>query len=120
LIVATCTLLELQETLPVRSSVAPDEVVPIAINWVVSLGEATDCEPGIIESDVKVPLVPPPPLPPVTVIVAVALDAPGILAMIVVVPAETAVARPEESTVATSAVLEDHATRLVTSWELVG
>ena len=35
LIVATCTLLELQATWPVRFSVAPDEVVPIAMNWLV-------------------------------------------------------------------------------------
>ena len=41
LIVATWTLLELQETWLLRFSVAPDEVVPVATNWVVSPGEAT-------------------------------------------------------------------------------
>ena len=41
LIVATCTLLELQATRPVRFSVAPDEVVPIAMNWLVWLGADT-------------------------------------------------------------------------------
>jgi hypothetical protein len=39
--VATWTLLELQETWLLRFSVAPDEVVPVATNWVVSPGEAT-------------------------------------------------------------------------------
>jgi hypothetical protein len=40
--VAICVLLELQVTLLLKSSVAPEEVVPIAINWLVSPGEATD------------------------------------------------------------------------------
>ena len=35
LIVATCALLERQVTMPVRSCVSPDAVVPIAINWLV-------------------------------------------------------------------------------------
>jgi hypothetical protein len=35
LIVATATSLELQATWVVRFSVAPDEVVPIAMNWLV-------------------------------------------------------------------------------------
>jgi hypothetical protein len=39
--VAICTLLELQVDRPVRSTVAPDEVVPIAMNWLVSGGAAT-------------------------------------------------------------------------------
>ena len=40
--VATSALLEPQVTWLVRSSVAPDEVVPIAMNWLVCLGDATD------------------------------------------------------------------------------
>jgi hypothetical protein len=35
LIVATCALLEFHATWLVRFSVAPDEVVPIAMNWLV-------------------------------------------------------------------------------------
>ena len=42
LMVAICVLLELQVTLLLKSSVAPEEVVPIAMNWLVSPGEATD------------------------------------------------------------------------------
>jgi hypothetical protein len=34
-IVATCAVLELQITEPVKSSVAPADVVPIAMNWLV-------------------------------------------------------------------------------------
>jgi hypothetical protein len=119
LIVAICVLLELQATCPVKFSVAPDEAVPMAMNWLVSPGDATDWEPGMMVSEAGV-LPPPPPLPPVTVIVAVVLAAPGILAVIVVVPAETAVASPEEFTVATAGVLEAQVTRPVTSWELDG
>jgi hypothetical protein len=47
-----------------------------------------------------------PPLAAVAVNVAVALTVPGILAVIVVVPAPTAVAIPEAFTVATAGVLE--------------
>jgi hypothetical protein len=39
--VAICTLLELQVDWPVRLRVAPDEVVPMAMNWLVSGGAAT-------------------------------------------------------------------------------
>jgi hypothetical protein len=42
LMVATWTLLELQETWLVTFSVAPDEVVPVAMNWVVSPSAETD------------------------------------------------------------------------------
>jgi hypothetical protein len=42
LIVAMEVLLELQRTWPVRSSVAPAEVVPMARNWPVWPGAATD------------------------------------------------------------------------------
>jgi hypothetical protein len=40
-IVAICVLLELQATWLVRFTVAPEEVVPMAMNWVVSVGDAT-------------------------------------------------------------------------------
>jgi hypothetical protein len=39
---AICTLLELQVDVPVRLTVAPDEFVPMAMNWLVSPGAATD------------------------------------------------------------------------------
>jgi hypothetical protein len=39
--VATWALLEVHETEPVRFSVVPDEVVPMAMNWAVSF-EGTD------------------------------------------------------------------------------
>jgi len=61
-----------------------------------------------------------PPLAAVTVIVAVALGAPGTLAVIVVVPAPTAVASPEEFTVATEGVLEVQVASAVTFVELEG
>jgi hypothetical protein len=67
----------------------------------------------MIESEANVP--PVPPLPPVTVSVAVALVDPDMLAEIVVVPADTAVASPEELTVATAEVLEAQVTWFVTS-----
>ena len=97
---------------------APEEVVPIAMNWVVCVGEATDWELGMMVSDASVP--PAPPVPPVTVIVAVAPVDPDKVADMVVEPAETAVASPEELTVATAGVLEVQVTWLVTSVELVG
>jgi hypothetical protein len=53
---------------------------------------------------------PPPPLDPVTLRVAVAEAAPGMLAVMVVVPAATAVARPDALTVAIPVALEDHVT----------
>jgi len=40
--VAICVLLEPQMAWLVRSSVAPEDVVPMARNWEVSPGEATD------------------------------------------------------------------------------
>ena len=64
------------------------------------------------------PVAPPPPLLPVTVITAVAEMLPVnpfIDAVIVVVPAETAVATPDELIVATAGALELQATTLVTS-----
>jgi hypothetical protein len=107
--VATWTLLELQVTWLVRSSVVPEERVPIAMNWLVWPGEASDCEPGMMasETSVPVPLVPP---VPVTVMVAEAVIDPDMLAVIVELPADTAVANPVELTVATDGVLDDQVT----------
>jgi hypothetical protein len=61
-----------------------------------------------------------PPLAAVTVSVAVAPEVPATVAEIVVVPAPTAVARPEEFTVATVGVLEAQAACPVTSSVLEG
>jgi hypothetical protein len=117
-IVATWALLELQVTVPVKSSVAPEVVVPMAMNWLVCVGEATDCVPGMMASDARLPPVVPP--PPVTVMVAVVLIDPGSAAVMVAVPAETAVAMPEEFTVATAGVLDDQVACAVTLEELGG
>jgi hypothetical protein len=69
LIVAIGVLLELQITWPVKSSVAPVDVVPIAMNWLVSPGEPTDWALGMMDTVARVePLVPPP--LPVTVTTA--------------------------------------------------
>jgi hypothetical protein len=60
-----------------------------------------------------------PPLEPVTVSVALEVVGPlnaAALAVIVVVPAPTAVATPEASTVATAGVVELQVTRLVMFW----
>src|ERR1022692_1979964 len=91
LIVATCALLEDQAAWVVMFSVAPQLVVPIAIKWLVCLGDATDCELGMIAIETSVPHAVPP-LAAVAVTVAVAPEVPGMLAEIVVVPAPTAVA----------------------------
>jgi hypothetical protein len=117
--VATWVLLELQATVLVRSSVAPDVVVPMAMNWVVCAGEATDWVPGMMATEARLPPVVPPP-PPVTVIVAVALIDPGSVAVMVAVPADTAVAIPDALTLATAGVLEDHVACAVTLEELDG
>ena len=114
LIVATWALLESQVAVAVRFCVDPDTVVPTAINWLVWPGDATDWEPGIIESEAKVSP-PVPPLPLVTVIVAVAPVDPDMLAEIVVVPVDTAVASPVALTVATAGVPEVQVTWFVTS-----
>ena len=116
--VATWVLLELQVTVLVKSSVAPEVVVPMAINWLVCAGEATDWVPGMMASDARLPPVVPP--PPVTVMVAVALIDPGRVAVMVTVPADTAVAMPEEFTVATAGVLDDQVACAVTLEELAG
>jgi len=115
-IVAICVLLELQATWLVRFTVAPDEVVPMARNWVVCVGDATACEVGIIATDAIVPPAVPPPLEPVAVRVALEVTWPlneSVLAVIVVVPAPTAVATPAALIVATAGTLEVHVTELV-------
>src|SRR3954470_23719004 len=93
--VAICTALEVQAAWWVRSMVPPDALVPMAMNWVVWVGEATDCEPGMMASFTMSLLgftVP----PPVTLMVALAAIAPAMLAVRVAVPAETPVASPLE------------------------
>jgi hypothetical protein len=105
--VATDAALELQAAWLVRFTVVPDEVVPIARNWLVSGGAATDCALGMMESDVMDPVDEP---APVTVMVVEAGGVPDKLAVIVLVPAETAAASPVEFTVATSRVLEAQVT----------
>jgi hypothetical protein len=103
--VPTWALLELHITWLVKSSVAPDDVVPMAMNWLVWLGDATACAPGMIVSDVSVPpaaVV----LVPVTVIAAVPAVMPGSVAEIVAVPGTNAVTSPVELTVATAGVLD--------------
>jgi hypothetical protein len=106
--VAIALLLELHATSLLRFTVAPDEVVPMAINWLVCVGAATVCEPGITASDT---IEPPADPPPEAATVSVALDEtgpanPAALAVIVVVPAPTAVANPAALIVATDGVLE--------------
>jgi hypothetical protein len=94
----------------------------MAINWAVCVGDATDCEPGITEMEAMLvpvpPVGPPPPAAAVTVMFAVELTGPlnaFALAVIVVVPAPTAVITPEELTVATEGEVETQFTPLVTS-----
>jgi len=116
--VAICTLLELHATWLVRFTVAPDEVVPTARNWLVCVGEATVCEPGITEIET---IVPPacPELEPETVTVAVALTGPlypPALAVMVVLPEPTAVASPAALTVATAGALDVQVTPVVIFW----
>jgi hypothetical protein len=102
----------------VRFTVAPEEVVPMARNWVVWVGDATACEDGMIESEA---ILPPeePPLEPVTVRAALELTCPlneDVLAVIVVVPEPTAVAIPAALMVATEGTLEVQVTELVMFW----
>jgi hypothetical protein len=77
-IVAICVLLVDQATWLVRFTVAPVDVVPIAINCVVWLGTATDCEAGSMASEVtELPgPVPPVPVDAVTVTDELALMVP--------------------------------------------
>ena|ERR1700677_3832439 len=113
--VAICVLLELQITWLVRLIVAPDEVSPMARNWLVSFGEETDWDPGMTEIEAIVPPATPP-LEPVTVRVALELVGPlnaAAPAVIVVVPGPTAVTIPESLIVATEGALEVHVTPLV-------
>ena len=57
---------------------------------------------------------------PVTVMVALAVMAPGILAVRVAVPAETPIATPAELIVAMAGALDAQVTMAVTSWVLDG
>jgi hypothetical protein len=101
--------------MPVRFTVAPDEVVPIARNWLVWPGEETDCDPGMMASETTLPVATPPP-ELATVRVALALTGPAkpaALAVIVVVPAPTAVANPPEVMVATVELLDVQVTEVV-------
>src|SRR5215472_7193467 len=119
--VAIWGLLELQVTLLLRSTVPPEPLVPMAINWLVWPGEATDWELGITDMETMLgfaPPPPPPPLVPVTETVAVVVMSPPnplMLAVIVAEPGATAVATPLESMDATPAELDVHVTTAVTS-----
>ena len=76
--VAICALLDLQVAALVKSTVPPDEVVPIAMNCAVCGGEAMICELGmiaILTTCVPVPV--PVPDPPVTVMVALLVTVPA-------------------------------------------
>jgi hypothetical protein len=122
-IVAICVLLEDQDTWLVRFTVAFVDVVPIAMNCVVSPGRDTDCEPGMMAREVTVPPVPLVPDDPVTVTVALAVMFPVyplMLAVIVAVPALSAVARPVELTLATVGALDVHVDVSVTSDVVAG
>jgi hypothetical protein len=120
--VAICTLLEDHATALVRSTVAPVEVVPIAMNWLVCLGAATDCELGMMARATtaapgEVDEV------PVTVSVAEAEITPVypfMLAVIVVEPDATPVATPVELMVATAGTLEVQVTESVMSCVVEG
>src|ERR1700722_8903121 len=84
----------------------------MAMNWVVWPGDATACAAGMIAIEVMVPPALPP-LEPVTVKTALETAGPrnaGAVAVMVVVPAPTAVATPAELTVATAGALEVHVT----------
>ena len=115
--VAICGLLDVHATWLVKFSVAPEDVVPIAMNCVVRPGLETAWAAGIIDNAATFPPVFPTPLP-VTVTVAVALIFPGnpiMLAVIVVVPGDIAVASPLALIVAIAGALDDQLTKLVTS-----
>jgi hypothetical protein len=116
-IVAICVLLEDQATWLVILTVAPVDVVPIAMNCVVALGIATDCEAGSMVSEVTLPLALPVPVdaPTVTVELDVMLPVkPFKVAVIVAVPAVSAVTRPAELTLATAGEVEVHVAKSVT------
>src|ERR1700685_4666357 len=74
--VAICWLLELQTTAPVRSTVDPDPVVPMARNCAVWLGTATDCALGMTAKEAMAPLDPDPPELPGTVMAQPAVIVP--------------------------------------------
>jgi len=103
----------------VRSlTVGAVENVPIARNCPLSVKLPKTIPLGMMVSERMLPpLLPPVALEPVTVRVALELVGPlnaVALAVIVVVPAPTAVTRPAELTVATAGVVELQITRLVT------
>ena len=96
-------------------TVVPDPVVPRAMNCAVWLICDRDCKPGVIVTEtigsVETALA-------VTVRVALAVMVPVnpfMVAVIVVVPAPTAVAMPVELMVATVGELEVHVTKSVSS-----
>jgi hypothetical protein len=90
------------------------------MNWLVWAGDATDCVPGMMASEINVPPAVVPPPVAVTVRVAVAEIDPDMAAVIVVEPAPTAVASPEEFTVATAGALDAQVTWSVTFEEVDG
>jgi hypothetical protein len=85
---------------------------------VVSLGTATDCEAGSMVSELTVPVEPLVPVDAATVMAELAVRVPVyplMLAVIVAVPAVSAVTRPVELTLATAGELEVHVAVSVTS-----
>jgi hypothetical protein len=90
------------------------ENVPTARNWPVSCKLPTERTLGMMVSETRTPPVEPPPPPaPVTVTRVLALTSPlnaVAPALMVVVPAATAVTSPVALTVATVGVLELHVT----------
>jgi hypothetical protein len=116
LTVATFTSLELQATWFVRSSLAPVAMVPIAMNWPVSLSVVTAWVAGMIAREVS------PPAPPEAAAVTVMLDvpttvpkAPWRVAEIGPVPGEIPLASPVELIVAMAGVDDCHVAWSVTS-----
>ena len=103
---------EIQLTEFVRSlTVGADANVPIARYWPVPCRLFTVTEFGMMESESRPVTLPVLPVGLITVIVLVVETTPVnpfMLAVIVVVPADTAVATPEELTVATDGALDVH------------
>ena len=105
----------------VRSlTVGEVEKVPIARNCPLWVRLPKTIPLGMMVSErILPPLLPPAPLVPVTVMTALEEVGPlnaVALAVIVAVPALTAVTSPEALTVATAGVVEVHVTTLVTFW----
>jgi hypothetical protein len=119
LMVAIATLLDAQVALSVRSSLAVGGVnVPRARNCVV----CPIC--GMVGAAGYSVITVSPPVPPVvTVRLAVPTTGPNDELMVAVmdaVPLPTALAKPEELTVATSVLLDAHVTSAVTFWFVGG